>query len=85
VVVGDDSLTKAIIKLRKAFGDDARNPRLIETIPKRGSRIFAPVSAVPLAPAGRRRRRIARWSVPAAGAQKRHGILLFVLCQGHFN
>lgn len=44
VVVGDDSLTNAIIKLRKAFGDDARNPRLIETIPKRGYRLIAVVS-----------------------------------------
>lgn len=47
VVVGDDSLTNAIIKLRKAFGDDARNPRLIETIPKRGYRLIAAVSPVP--------------------------------------
>lgn len=46
VVVGDDSLTGAIIKLRKAFGDDARNPRLIETIPKRGYRLIAAVSPV---------------------------------------
>ncbi len=49
VVVGDDSLTNAIIKLRKAFGDDARNPRLIETIPKRGYRLIAPVSHEPRA------------------------------------
>lgn len=47
VVVGDDSLTNAIIKLRKAFGDDARNPRLIETIPKRGYRLIAEVSTLP--------------------------------------
>lgn len=43
VVVGDDSLTNAIIKIRKAFGDDARNPQVIETIPKRGYRLIAAV------------------------------------------
>jgi TolB-like protein len=32
VVVGDDALTQAIIKLRKALGDDAQEPRYIETI-----------------------------------------------------
>ena len=44
VIVGDDSLTNAIIKIRKAFKDDARNPRVIETIPKRGYRLIADVS-----------------------------------------
>ena len=48
VIVGDDSLTNAIIKIRKAFKDDARNPRVIETIPKRGYRLIADVS--PLVP-----------------------------------
>jgi len=31
-VVGDDTLTQAVIKLRKALGDDTRSPRYIETI-----------------------------------------------------
>ena len=43
VIVGDDALTQAIIKLRKAFGDDARQPTYIETISKRGYRLIAPV------------------------------------------
>jgi len=43
VVVGDDTLTQAIIKLRKALGDDAQSPRYIETIPKRGYRLIATV------------------------------------------
>jgi len=41
VVVGDDALTQAIIKLRKAFGDDAHKPTYIETISKRGYRLIA--------------------------------------------
>jgi TolB-like protein/DNA-binding winged helix-turn-helix (wHTH) protein len=45
VIVGDDALTQAIIKLRKALGDDARQPTYIETISKRGYRLIAPVRA----------------------------------------
>lgn len=59
VVVGDDSLTNAIIKIRKAFGDDARNPQVIETIPKRGYRLIAAVghqTQSPLSAAPRNRK-----------------------------
>ncbi|MCF7982971.1 MAG: winged helix-turn-helix domain-containing protein [Thiohalocapsa sp.] len=42
-VVGYDSITTAIIKLRKALTDDARQPRYIATIPKRGYRLIAEV------------------------------------------
>ncbi len=44
VVVGDDALTQAVIKLRKALGDEARQPAYIETIAKRGYRLLAPVA-----------------------------------------
>ncbi len=43
VVVGDEVLTNAINKLRRAFGDDRMNPRVIETIPKAGYRLIAQV------------------------------------------
>jgi TolB-like protein/Tfp pilus assembly protein PilF len=44
VAVG--TLTHAIAELRKAFGDDAKNPSYIETIPKRGYRLLVePVPA----------------------------------------
>ena len=43
VVVGDDALTAAIIKLRKALDDDSRNPRFIQTIPKKGYRLIAKI------------------------------------------
>jgi DNA-binding winged helix-turn-helix (wHTH) protein len=42
-VVSDGTLTRAIALLRKALGDNARSPRYIETIPKRGYRFIAPV------------------------------------------
>ena len=43
VVVGPDALTNTIIKLRRALGDEARNARFIETIPKTGYRLIAQV------------------------------------------
>jgi Tol biopolymer transport system component/DNA-binding winged helix-turn-helix (wHTH) protein len=38
----DSSLRVAVGKLREALGDDAENPRYVETIPKRGYRFLAP-------------------------------------------
>jgi len=43
-IVGIDALTNVILKLRKAFGDKARKPRIIETIAKTGYRLIAEVS-----------------------------------------
>jgi adenylate cyclase len=43
VLVGDDSLTQVIIKLRKALGDAPEKPTYIQTISKRGYRLIAPV------------------------------------------
>ena len=42
-VVTEDSVTKAIAKLRRVFGDDAHDPKVIETIPKSGYRLIANV------------------------------------------
>lgn len=41
--VSYDALTSAVQKLRKAFDDDARQPRIIETLSKKGYRLVAPV------------------------------------------
>lgn len=41
--VTEHVLKVAISELRKALGDDAKNPRFIQTIPKSGYRLFAPV------------------------------------------
>src|SRR5687768_17466808 len=41
--VSDDVLTHAISHLRKALNDDATHPRFIQTIPRRGYRLIAPV------------------------------------------
>lgn len=41
--VTDDVLTRAVVELRKVFGDSAAAPRVIETIRKSGYRLIAPV------------------------------------------
>ncbi len=43
VIVSEDSLSRAISKLRTALEDDAQEPRYVETIPKAGYRLLAPV------------------------------------------
>lgn len=42
-VVGDEALTMAISKLRRALGDNSQAPRLVETIAKGGYRLMVPV------------------------------------------
>jgi DNA-binding winged helix-turn-helix (wHTH) protein len=42
--VASSAIARAVAELRQAFGDDARQPRIIQTIPKRGYRIIAPVA-----------------------------------------
>ena len=37
---GDESLTQAVSQLRKLLGDSARQPRYIETVPKKGYRLM---------------------------------------------
>src|SRR3990170_4930335 len=65
----DESLTRAISQLRKAFGDNREQPQVIETISKRGYRLIVPPEPVAedaRAP-GRPRRRIP-WRWVAIGA-----------------
>ena len=42
-VVVDNVVHKAVARLRRALGDDPQNPKYIETIPRRGYRLIAPV------------------------------------------
>jgi TolB-like protein/DNA-binding winged helix-turn-helix (wHTH) protein/Flp pilus assembly protein TadD len=44
MIVGYDAVSATIIKLRKALGDDSRNPTYIETISKKGYRLIANVT-----------------------------------------
>ena len=43
-VVGYDSVTNSVIKLRRALHDDSRESHYISTIPKRGYKLIAPVN-----------------------------------------
>ena len=43
VIVGYDAITATVLKLRKALQDDAKNPQIVKTVPKRGYQLVAPV------------------------------------------
>ncbi len=58
VPVTDEALTQCIRTIRRQLGDDAANPRFIETVPKHGYRFIAPVE--PFGPGA---------SAPAVSAQ----------------
>src|SRR5689334_14577083 len=73
--VTDGVLTNSIWELRRAFGDEAKNPRFIQTVPKKGYRLIANVSIEETKPAeteqgsagGETRAQALRWK-PAAAA-----------------
>lgn len=53
VFVGEDVLVRAISELRRAFSDDPREPRTIQTVPKAGYRLIASVSQLPMEEQGK--------------------------------
>jgi DNA-binding winged helix-turn-helix (wHTH) protein len=55
VAVTEDTLTQSILDLRRAFGDDARKPRFVETVHGRGFRFLPAPPEVGRPPAGRSR------------------------------
>jgi len=48
----DNSVNAAINRLREALGDSTESPRFVETVPRRGYRFVAPVTAVSTAERG---------------------------------
>ena len=64
--VTDDVLTVSIYALRKTLGDNARRPRYIETVSRRGYRLIAPVQSI--TPAMQPEARPRRFSWPAVAA-----------------
>lgn len=42
--VNDDALSRTIWKLRQALGDDAKSPRFVQTVSRRGYRLIMPVA-----------------------------------------
>ena len=62
IVVTDQAVTNCISELRHHLGDDRNTHRIIETIPKRGYRLTAPVQLAQIEPVPRIGR---RWPVAA--------------------
>ena len=77
VVVGDETLTQCIIKLRRALGDRPKQPADIETISQRGYRLIAPVGddSAPVLPAPRKR---GAWVWGGAGAAALLALVAFL-------
>ncbi len=66
IPVTDEALTQCIRALRRALGDDASAPRYIETVPRHGYRLVAPVGVAAADLHGRRRGN-ADWRVASVG------------------
>lgn len=93
VVVGPNSVYQSIAQLRRALGDDKREPQYIETIPRKGYRLIARVSPIaepgsaPAAPdgatgprAGKRIRASSRgWRIALVGSLVLAGIVFLLL------
>jgi DNA-binding winged helix-turn-helix (wHTH) protein len=45
--VSDEVLSRAVKEIRKAFGDDAKDAKVVATIPRRGYRLLLPVAGIP--------------------------------------
>jgi adenylate cyclase len=71
-VVSDDALVTCIQELRKALGDDAKNPRFIETRHRRGYLFAAPVEAAAATAGGAA-------AVPVPRSERAHGATIGVL------
>src|SRR6266700_459652 len=75
VFVSDDVLPGCISALRRIFGDDARRPRVIETIHKGGYRLLLP--AQPLNGNGLSRTEIAGSEAPSRRNLTRRLVIVF--------
>lgn len=67
-VVVEETLTRAISQLRTALQDEVAHPRFIQTVPKQGYRLIAPVGHVPgpeLQPDSGSWRSLVRWLLAA--------------------
>jgi DNA-binding winged helix-turn-helix (wHTH) protein/dienelactone hydrolase len=65
---GEEAVHRRIAALRRHLGDIAKSPRYIETIPKRGYRLIAPVAWLAAAPATKNRFAASRWAMIAGAA-----------------
>lgn len=69
VTVTPDSVYQAMAALRRALGDDPRNPKIIATVPRLGYRLVAGVQPLERLQSGRRpSRRAIAWSLGVTAA-----------------
>jgi DNA-binding winged helix-turn-helix (wHTH) protein len=80
--ISESALTRTIMELRNAVGDDADQPRFLETIPQRGYRLIAPVRAVTPAEPSRPRRRALALAIGIPTLLIAGSIALFVFEKG---
>jgi DNA-binding winged helix-turn-helix (wHTH) protein/TolB-like protein len=87
-IVEESNLTDNISTLRQALGDDARDPKYIQTVPRRGYRFVAPMrtpaeeeSAVPVLPPKRPQRRSLLFAVIGAALIVGVGVAATLLMQ----
>jgi DNA-binding winged helix-turn-helix (wHTH) protein len=69
VFITESVITRSIAGLRRAFGDDVKSPRFIETISKRGYRLVAEVERMPVGDERRSRLQGPAKSQTASGAR----------------
>ena len=74
-VIGQDTLNRAISKLRRLLDDDAGQPHAIETIPKLGYRLMLPVTSAAAHPSSGnpRSRRMTAVGIAAAAPRRTAG------------
>ena len=80
VVVGEDTVARAISRLRRALGDSAQSPRYIETLPKRGYRLIEPITPIASASGGSRKAS-RRWLGRSAGAAVAVAVVVWLALQ----
>jgi DNA-binding winged helix-turn-helix (wHTH) protein/Tol biopolymer transport system component len=77
--VGDDVLTRCISELRRVFGDDVKEPRFIQTIPKSGYRLIAGVSSANQPDVAAPAQETVMASAPAGAQATRHRLVLILV------
>src|SRR5712692_7835796 len=68
--VTDDALKRCISELRRVFEDDAHEPHIIETIPKRGYRLLVPVEKIEATNSNHATPAVAVDSIPTKGQEE---------------